>query len=58
MCPLLRGAASDQSDDEGAIRGSDCMAGEAAGGAGLPGEQAGRGSWPHGGADPPKPGAE
>lgn len=34
------------------------MAGEAAAGAGLPGEQAGRGPEPHGGADPPKPGAE
>lgn len=37
----LRGPASDQLDDEGAFRGSDSVAGEAAGGAQLPGEQAG-----------------
>lgn len=55
---ILRGPASDQPDDEGALRGSDCVAGEAAGGAGFPGEQAGRGPEPHGGADPSKPGAE
>lgn len=34
------------------------MAGEAAGGAGLLGDQAGGGSGEHGGADPPKPGDE
>lgn len=34
------------------------MAGEAAGGSGLPGEQAGGGPGTHGRADPPKPGAE
>lgn len=54
----LRGPASDQPDDEGTFRGSDCVAGEAAGGAGLPGEQAGGGPGSHGGTDPPKPGAE
>lgn len=54
----LRGPASDQPDDEGAFQGSDCVAGEAAGGARLPGEQAGRGSGSHGGTDPPKPGTE
>lgn len=32
------------------------MAGEAAGGAGLPGVPAGGGTGPHGGADSPKPG--
>lgn len=52
LCVSLRGPASDQPDDEGAFRGSVCVAGEAAGGAGLPGEQAGGGSGPHGGADP------
>ncbi|TMS02741.1 Optineurin [Larimichthys crocea] len=40
------------------FRGSGCVAGEAAGGAGLPGEQAGRGSEAHGSTDAPKPGAE
>lgn len=54
----LRGPASDQPDDEGTFRGSDYVAGEAAGGAGLPGEQAGGGPGSHGGTDPPKPGAE
>lgn len=58
LCLSLRGPASDQPDHEGAFRGSVCVAGEAAGGAGLPGEQAGGGSGSHGDADPPKPGDE
>lgn len=58
VCLSLRGPASDQPDDEGALRGSVCMAGEAAGGEGLPGEQAGGSSGPHGSTDARKPGAE
>lgn len=58
VCLLFRGPASDQPDDEGTFRGSDCVAGEAAGGAGLPGEQAGGGPGSHGDTDRSKPGAE
>lgn len=58
LCLLRRGPASDQPDDEGAFRGSVRVAGEAAGGAGLPGDQAGGGPGPHGGADHSEPGAE
>lgn len=57
-CVSLRGAAADQSDHEGAFRGSVCVEGEAAGGAGLPGDQVRGGAQPHGGAEPPEPGPE
>lgn len=58
LCLRLRGPASDQPDHEGTFRRSDCVAGEAAWGAQLPGEPAGGSSGSHGGADPPKPGTE
>lgn len=54
----VRSPPSDQPVNEGTFRGPECLAAEAAGGAQLPGEQAGRCSQAHRGADLPKPGAE